>query len=87
MYFKTDAPIPVLDRHPLLDEAVARLKPVEVSDLFGVFDNCINDRVMEYVLAVLEGRDPMAALEAERKRLARDRRAILSLDDLRTELV
>lgn len=64
--------VPVLDPHPLVDEALEALTRAERMTLAaGIFD-VGRDLVGEYVLARLEGRDAAAAVAAERSARRRD---------------
>lgn len=70
-------PIPALDPHPLVDAALAQLRPYERSDLDRDMDTIARDLVGEYVLAAVEGSDPVAALVAARARYRHDRAALV----------
>jgi hypothetical protein len=62
-------PIPALATgHPLFDAARAALKPYERNELGSDMDSVAADLCSVYALAALEGRDPLLAMEAERRR-------------------
>lgn len=71
------APIPVLDPHPLVDQAIELLRPYERHELGSDFDSVAKDLVGEYVVAALAGEDPVAALVAERARYRHDRASLV----------
>lgn len=79
-------PVPVLEAHPLLEAAVRELRPWERNELGTAWDSGVRELVGEYVLAACAGADPVAALQAERRRQAQDRvllvRGLERTDDL-----
>lgn len=80
-------PIPDLDRHPLVDEALGQLRGWERAELNRGMDAIARDLVGAYVLARCEGSDGALALTMERRRYARDRATLVhgltSVTDLR----
>jgi len=63
--------------HPLFDEARAHLRRWELSDFDRDMDSGARDLIGEYVLAKLEGRDPVEAMNRWRTRHNRDRKALV----------
>lgn len=70
-------PIPDIEDHPLVVEAVACLRPYERAEIGGSFDSCARDLIGEYVLAALSGADPLEAMRKERARYRHDRAALV----------
>jgi hypothetical protein len=70
-------PIPVIECHPLIEEAVACLRPYERHELGSDMDSCARDLVSEYVLACICGDDPVEAMRRERSRYRHDRAALV----------
>lgn len=66
--YSTLVEIPRFDPHPLVDQAIAHLRPIERSELGSDFDSIVGDLVGEYVLAALEGADPEEAMHGYRMR-------------------
>jgi hypothetical protein len=75
--FPTSVAIPLFDSHPLVDEAVAALSSFDRRELARDMDSGARDQVGEYVLAVIEGRDPVAAMMAVKRRLNRELRELV----------
>jgi hypothetical protein len=67
-------PVPDLDHSPLVDDALAALRPYERAEIGSDFDAIGRDLVGAYVLAAVAGDDPVAAVRRERARYSRDRR-------------
>lgn len=65
--------MPALEVHPLVEAALAELRPSERDELGSPWDSGVRDLVSEYVLAAWAGHDPLAALRAARRRVALDR--------------
>lgn len=81
-------PIPdVPDGHPLYDEARAALKGYERDELGSAIDYSARDLLQEFVLAVLEGRDPREAVRLVRRAGYQRRRLFVFGLDLTTDLV
>lgn len=78
--------IDVPSGHSLYEEARASLHRGEQAELGGSMDATARDLMGEYVLAVLDGRDPDAAVRAFRTRHNRDRKWLVHgthvVDDL-----
>jgi hypothetical protein len=63
--------------HPLYAEALEVLHPAERRELGGDMDSSARDLLQTYVLARLEGHDPIEALKAIRRRIGQDRRILV----------
>jgi hypothetical protein len=63
--------------HPLYDEARSALKRWEAAELGGEMDSFAQDLLQTYVLARLEGCDPLEAIGAVRRRRNNDRKALV----------
>ena len=63
--------------HPLFDEARAHLRRWELSDFDRDMDAVARDLISEYVLAKLEGRDPIDAMKRWRMRWNKDRKILI----------
>lgn len=63
--------------HPLFEEAKRHLNRSELSDFDRDMDSSARDLICEYVLARLEGRDPIEAMRQWRRRWNKDRKALV----------
>lgn len=80
-------PIPDLDAHPLVTEAVAALRPYERHELGSDMDSIARDLVGVWCLARVEGSDPAFSIAAARGRYAQDRQTLVHGLDTMTDLV
>lgn len=69
--------IPSLDPHPLVDQAIAELRPYERAEIGSDFDSIGRDLVSAFVLGELEAGEGRRAMVAERARYRRDRAALV----------
>jgi hypothetical protein len=67
-------PVPAYERHPLVDEAIALMRPYERAELGGDMDSIALDLIGAYCVGELACRGGGVALRAERTRYGRDRK-------------
>lgn len=72
-----EVPVPAYDPDPLVDQAIAVLRPGERAELGSPFDSIALDLVGAFCLAAVAGEDPEGAVKAERARYRHDRATLV----------